>query len=258
MHGIGSPKVINDDVDSGLEQRFHDARKLRRVALHLEELVEFDQPVEKHRPEALLQVGQIDADQIQADPNYASGGEIIEFTLRDHRVDDHDAAQALRLFLEGGHEITVIGAEKARLDQLAVRCALRIELLQAIEQRRIVIRDVTRVGGELQAAPENIYDSVRNIRVTEAIVGQLMPFLDGGLADRIHRQAVAHRALTVLAEHEPFDSSIAEQNDAARGRASLHGRNGQIFPLQAYVLPGLAVDFGPAHSAKARQHKRGQ
>lgn len=147
-------------VDHHVDLRFQQRRQQRGQAVRLR--VEFDVPAERvqamqrrlPRRGAQLRIGR--ADQIQPDADDALGVQLRQEGLGRGGVDHGHAAQALRGLPERGQQVAVVDTQEARLDQHAMRQAVRVQLREIGGQRGIVRRRVAARAGQRQAALEHM------------------------------------------------------------------------------------------------------
>src|SRR3954469_10053211 len=118
--------MVDDDRDTGAEQRRHDRLEVLRLAMHLDLPAEVGDALQERRPWRLVEARDRQADEVEADADDALAIELGELLLRRRRLDDRDPAQARRRDAKPFEEKGVVGAEEARLDEHTARHAVLV------------------------------------------------------------------------------------------------------------------------------------
>lgn len=156
LRRIGAAEVVDHHAAAGLQQGRHDIGQARGLHVDLDVPAERVDALEQVAPGGRRQVGQVQADQVQADADHAGRGQGLQPGVVDGGVHHRHATQPRRRGAQRLEQMAVVGAQEAGLHQHSMRQPMPVQQRQVLGQRGVVVGRVAARVRQGQSLVEDV------------------------------------------------------------------------------------------------------
>ena len=131
--------MVNHHAAAGRQQGWQQVRQALGLQVQLHMPAQGVGLLQHAVPTGRIQIGQRQADQVQAHAHHAGIGQGLQLFIARALIHHGHAAQALRLGVQRLEQVAVVRAQKAGLHQHAMGQAVRVQVVQIGAQERILV-----------------------------------------------------------------------------------------------------------------------